>query len=280
MSSEALGRKRGERAVDQVGAQAIAVAAAAPARGAADSIAAYSSAGLRRRPAIACAPASACRPARARSRRRTPRGCARCASSRLGVHAQRHAVAVVVQRRIRGHAAGAGHRHRNRRVRELRSARAAPGLRPRAPRTPRPRVRRSARAGRRGRAIRPARALCPSRVEQAQVRCAGAAPARLRRNRSPATATPVSLRRKRASSPSMRIARPAARCASANARAKSGAGTKLRRSVFGSDLISAAALSATKPGASHDSRAGSSALSRCSGTTTVMPSSGAPGSKR
>jgi hypothetical protein len=54
----------------------------------------------------------------------------------------------------------------------------------------------------------------------------------------------------------------------------------LRRSAFGSERIIAVALSSTKPGASHDSRAASSALSRCSGTTTVMPSSGAPGSKR
>src|SRR3546814_5348186 len=47
-------------------------------------------------------------------------------------------------------------------------------------------------------------------------------------------------------------------CASAKARAKSGAGTKLRRSALGRVRIIAAALSATKPGASHDSREGSS----------------------
>jgi ATP-dependent helicase HrpA len=66
----------------------------------------------------------------------------------------------------------------------------------------------------------------------------------------------------------------------ADARATSGAVTQLRRGAFASARNSAAALSATKPGASHDSRAASSALSRCSGTTTVMPSSTAPGSKR
>ena len=96
---------------------------------------------------------------------------------------------------------------------------------------------------------------------------------------SPRTSTPVSRRRNTASAPAKSSASGCA-CACAKARAKSGAGTKLRRSALGSDRIIAAALSSKKPGASQVSRAGSSALSRCSGTATVMPSSTAPGSKR
>ena len=54
------------------------------------------------------------------------------------------------------------------------------------------------------------------------------------------------------------------------------AGLPLPQALDGLSLLSLL----ENPGASHDSCAGSSALSRCSGTTTVMPSSEAPGSKR
>ena len=247
-----------------------------PPRGAADSIAAYSSAvlGCTGNCLRACLRLSA---SAMSSNRRTPRGWRRRASCAIGMHRQRSRC-----RRRRPAPDRPARRRRPARIpgmalRETRSGPSAPGPRRRARRTPPPHARRSGRAARRGRAIRPA--PCGHRDRAGAGWHAGAgsiAPA----SKSVAdTPAPVALCRKRASVPSIESAAGCGQ-ASAKARAKSGAGTKLRRSALGSERINAVALSATKPGASHDSCAGSSALSRCSGTATVMPSSTAPGSKR
>ena len=278
---QAIGGERGERAFDEIGAQAIGSRCRPRSRGAADSIAAYSSAvfGWIGSCLRACFSLSA---SARRSRRRTPCGWRRSASSRLGMHGERDGFAAIfaapdtpARRRRRERDAGIGCSGKCTqpccaRPSAARAANAACA-----------RARRSARADPRDRAIRRARRFpALSRHRAAAGSRAGAA------RSTPASNSVASNRhagelvqeaRERAFD---RIAPSVAGSASANARAKSGAGTKLRRKAFGSDLISAVALSATKPGASHDSRAASSALSRCSGTTTVMPSSGAPGSKR
>ena len=143
----------------------------ASARGAADSIAAYS------RPVFgetgnclrACLSLSASAIA---SSRRTPRGCSRCAASRLGMHAQR--------RRCRRRRTSAGYAGTppapgtdagNRRVRETPSVPAAPGRRPAraanaaAARAPK-RWRRSSRSRDSASTVLPSPL---ARVEQAQV---------------------------------------------------------------------------------------------------------------
>ena len=61
--------------------------------------------------------------------------------------------------------------------------------------------------------------------------------------------------------------------------AKSGKPARSCDAAPSAATISAVALSATKPGASRTAARDPSVLNRCSGTATVMPSSGAPGSE-
>ncbi len=62
------------------------------------------------------------------------------------------------------------------------------------------------------------------------------------------------------------------------ARAKSGAGTKLRRTAFGSDLIQAVTSSSRRPGICQSKPSAVTWLSTGSGMWTVTPSASLPGS--
>ncbi len=103
---------------------------------------------------------------------------------------------------------------------------------------------------------------CAGTFVQSQATRGTAIPLRPRRNRSSASSS--------GSSPGTDAAR--------NSRATFGAGTKLTRSCLGSDRISATTSSSRSPGTCQEKASGSTRLRAVTGTSTVSPSSAAPGS--
>ena len=184
--AEAVGGERGEGAVDQVLAQAIAVAALGQRARCRRLDRRIQQRRLRlHRHLLARLLALVGQ----RDRQQAPHAARmlRLRFAAIGMHRQRHAVAVVVQGRIRRHAAHARHRDGNRRVGERAQSLLRHALRRMRGEGLAPRARRNARAIRRDRAIPRARCLpclCPRHRAGAGWR-AGAVRARSRRNRSP-----------------------------------------------------------------------------------------------